>query len=724
MSSLSIDTMEKLVFRGDKRSVLADLTPNTEEFLLVEIILDIQENKWSADLERRIKEFIDRPQTSSEFQTKLKLLRFFEQLRSAQDKAKVLAEFAKENNFYFSFPKPEQVHLARDDLIADSKDAASSELSKQSLAKISFAEYANRLYAEMDLQLLNDLEDAYVAQLDLKKMLNHHNSQCLLSSVFDRVEILSNVNGAKEAFIYLLEKGAEKVSWFKKFTTEQQEELMKDSKVLNNSQYFKEFLKRKLQKLRDEKYQLAEQTDEQRLKELKGLADFLAKVPKKYEGAYSKLLFEMLSLGHKLKKYDEELFLKYLQTPSKTFAGISHNYQSQLRKHIETNFVEQVDVDFSTGTVISQKALFDAYLEQLLKGPADVKRFSNFLETDYLQKLFLTSQLQRGVEVSKADLAVFNECELKEINDRVVLDIRDNPENFQVGQTVALHAKIKNIKELRVSVFEVNTVNFLLDKKEYDFSSIALAGLVPIMQQAQTYAQKSLELHTERFEFKSLDAKPRGVYIIEFVGGGVYAKAIIRVGALNLVSDRISGRKCLILDEKNNVCRGPRTGVFLRNKFFAVNADGVLVIPESVDNVNEKVVVVHNDFACLSQLQTQRNNYTLAANFLFNPEEFASGVQANMVLSPTLQNNGTPASITLLKEPEIDVLITSSAGIEKKTPIPNVEFAENKDFLFSFLVPPKTQSFSITVKGKIASENKLNDDISLSSVTYFSISKK
>lgn len=363
----------------------------------------------------------------------------------------------------------------------------------------------------------------------------------------------------------------------------------------------------------------------------------------------------------------------------------------------------------------------EPFLKQFLKTRKDVERYAQFFPQKFLLKFFLRNQLQEGKEISQEEMSLLTEPEIKRLSELVLLDIRDNPEHFSPGQTVVLSAQLKNIRELRLSVFEINTVNFLLDRKDQDFNAIALEGLVPLMQQVHVYPHKSIVVHKETFEFASLDGKPRGVYVIEFCGQGVYAKAIVRIGALGLVQDRVTGRNCLVVDEQSRVCRGPKTGLFIGSKFFGVNADGVVAVPDAVQKRSERVVVVHDDFASVASLQIRDNNYSLRSSLVFNEEEIAAGVQAHMGLGVSLWNNGTRLPVARLKEPEVVLSMLTSDNVEKKLTIPDVEFADDADFFFSFLVPAKTKSFEVTVKGKLMDAGFNSEVLTLFSKKSFTL---
>jgi len=82
----------------------------------------------------------------------------------------------------------------------------------------------------------------------------------------------------------------------------------------------------------------------------------------------------------------------------------------------------------------------------------------------------------------------------------------------------------KNVEKLIVKVFEINTRNYYLKYgKEID-TDISLDGLVANSQQLAEYSDSPL-LRTKRsFTFDQIGK--RGVYVIDFIGGGKSSRAL------------------------------------------------------------------------------------------------------------------------------------------------------------------------------------------------------
>jgi hypothetical protein len=86
--------------------------------------------------------------------------------------------------------------------------------------------------------------------------------------------------------------------------------------------------------------------------------------------------------------------------------------------------------------------------------------------------------------------------------------------------------------------------------------------------------------HEETFKFPDLVDKI-GLFIVEFVGNGKCARAVIKKGSLCLISKAtIAGHLVYLLDHNKHICKGERTGVWFDGKFFkADDKNGAIFIP-------------------------------------------------------------------------------------------------------------------------------------------------
>jgi len=125
-----------------------------------------------------------------------------------------------------------------------------------------------------------------------------------------------------------------------------------------------------------------------------------------------------------------------------------------------------------------ERDLVEDYLRQYFIDAKDVKPFNKYYQEEYLKKIFAEVKLLRNGEVENDILSASEEAVLK---DKVEIEFMpQNREFFLPGEGVSLDMRIKNVQNLIVKVFEINTYNYYSThlENERNLANINLDGLV------------------------------------------------------------------------------------------------------------------------------------------------------------------------------------------------------------------------------------------------------
>ena len=144
-----------------------------------------------------------------------------------------------------------------------------------------------------------------------------------------------------------------------------------------------------------------------------------------------------------------------------------------------------------------------------------------------------------------------------------------------------LDVEIKNIQTLYVKIFEFNTETYYKKNLQPFNTAVNLDGLVAAEEQNVDYSYPPNKKHIERFTFPSITNKI-GLFIVEFIGNGKSARAIIKKGSLSLLQKpTVAGHLAYILDHKKQICTGPRTGIWFDGEYYEAQAEkqGRIFIP-------------------------------------------------------------------------------------------------------------------------------------------------
>lgn len=142
--------------------------------------------------------------------------------------------------------------------------------------------------------------------------------------------------------------------------------------------------------------------------------------------------------------------------------------------------------------------------------------------------------------------------------------------------------QFKNIPKYQISVYEIDCENYFKDNPTSFNSNINLEGIVPseVFQGESTVKDNqnnSLIKFTQKIEFKSIQAKEKGIFIVEILGNGVVSRAVIRKGLLSVLKEiTIAGHLLTIIDENLKVCKpssnnSTSTGIWINNRFNKAN---------------------------------------------------------------------------------------------------------------------------------------------------------
>lgn len=249
-----------------------------------------------------------------------------------------------------------------------------------------------------------------------------------------------------------------------------------------------------------------------------------------------------------------------------------------------------------------------------------------------------------------------------------------------------------------------------------------LDGLVPEKMTVHTYTNPKHEEHIQTFTFTDIDAIERGIFILDFVGGGLMSRAVIKKGTLSVISKPAEyGYEFFILDSKKEICSGEGTGLFVDGKFIPTNEDGAISIPYDNAHFGKTGVLIHDNFGFLGNISVPVENYQLKSSLFFNDEGILPGKRANLMLRSRLYLNNQSISINKLKETNIILSATTLDGITNTKVFDGVELKDDEDYVIDFMVPNKLQEFNINLTTK--TETVGAGDVNLSFSEYVNVTR-
>lgn len=415
-----------------------------------------------------------------------------------------------------------------------------------------------------------------------------------------------------------------------------------------------------------------------------------------------------LALGNLLKldlserRFARDLFLEYLALPR-----AARYYNEQRRR---ANRAPQVNLGYSLKPAIPlppvgpDEELVQHYLEHFFVADDDVGQFATYLDRAYLERVLAETKILNAVGDSQTWYAKLSPAEQQVLRDRV--EVRFTPQNplsLPADANVSLEVALKNVDELIVRVYAINTRAFFqTDPSKEIGTDIDLDGLVANAQRRFEYALPADRRHLEKIEFPELEG--RGVWVIDLLGGGQRSRALVRKGdllALQRLGD--AGQVFQIVDESGQPV--PQASIEFSGRAFAAQ-DGKITIPYAEQTITRNILLVDGEFARRATIIHHGEEYRLEGGFLVDRQALVAGTRAPIALHARLTCNGHPVSLSLLEESRLTLTMTDADGVSSSRTFSDLELRDGAELVQDFLVPPRLRQLELTLTGRVDNQSR------------------
>jgi hypothetical protein len=708
MTELSTSLLEKFIMAENKADVLKDITPHSNLYRFVEAIIALNDPSTNPALLAKQAAAIQHSKADVQQKNIIRLKHLLNQLSAARAAPAEFKTLVQELNkeylhFSFDFSNPFQSEF-RTDLQQTATDKPANELSDAQLKELSLETALERAYQTGDLSHLKPEAYEYV-DLGRLNLVTNFDQVCQVLDQTKRVNSIKKLVPVLEELMKT-QRGVEYVrnSLWPRLTLENKEALLVDKSPLAHSLDL--WLDVVRYKFKADELDQDVLTPEQTIKRLEEIVEFSKKVPAKFAAVRRSANLQLLKAKVKQGTADKKTLVEYLKDPLASNPGIlKHVYNNQLQNQRNQDKEEGAQGLSCDGDL--ENATVKEALSQIFRTAKDFKDFEEYLDGSFLAKLFYEQKLLLGEEVPQAK-EYLSEGELEKLFAKRQLKFSENnKKRFGKGEKVEVKLLVKNVAVLAIRVFEVSTLNYILENKDQQYEKIDTAGLIPSSEIQKRFTQSPMTVHEETLAFGNIEAAERGVFIIDFIGEEIKSRCVVLKGQLSLVYDRLGGRSAVILDQDGHVCKGGRTGVYVENIFFEASAEtGEVKLPDSVASRDWSVVAVHQGFADLCKLTVADANPSLSMNVLYNSETFQAGNQVSFVIEPKLKMFGQTACPSQLKNVKVTVTTPNDQGVSNSTVFPDLKVVKGEDLVVDLIFPPKVRAITIELKADLGEKDK------------------
>ncbi len=426
--------------------------------------------------------------------------------------------------------------------------------------------------------------------------------------------------------------------------------------------------------------------------------------------------FKALVLGNLLHsdisqgRFDRELFLAYLALPRAAPYYAPYRVQGNRDRLVQFGFSLP---EVTLPPIAEDSELVRRCLEYFLQINDNVEPFASYLDQAYLDRVLAETKILYGLGNSATWYAKLSPVEQKKLRERVELRFApQNAQQFAPKDAVRLQVELKNIEQLIVKVYAVNTLGYYRTRATPIDTSLDLDGLVANFERKFEYTQSAERRHMETLEFPELDQ--RGVWIIDLLGGGKRSRALIQKGQL-IALERLSdtGHLVELVNEAGEPL--PTAHLEINGVAFKPNDQGKIVIPYGEQPLTRQLILVDGDFATQSLLLNQAEAYQLQGGFFIDRQALVAGMQAQVIINTRLTCNERPISVSLLEDATLTITATDLDGIATSQTIGQLELEDGGELVHPFLVPQRLATLSFQLKARIYNRSlDLKQDIETS----------
>ena len=437
--------------------------------------------------------------------------------------------------------------------------------------------------------------------------------------------------------------------------------------------------------------------DEERLRYLLEVDAYVNQLPATFNHLKAASIYRLLEFNHGRGDYDLQLFLRYLNLP-RVSPIVPREWSGKPNR-------ADLNQDFQQMALLSrignEQPLVRAYLEHFLKDAPNTNEFSGLILEDYLQRVFAETKLMNGIGDEQVWYRVLKPAERQQLRDRKELRLSAN--NIRLLNAEAksvLRVDLKNISELMVRVYELNTESFYRTHEEDLDTDLDLDGLVATSERSLKFSQPAIIRHREEIDLSSITG--RGVWIVDLVGDGLRARALLRKGSIDHVDGfSADGMSFTVIDENRKPI--PGAVMWVGKQLFRADEQGKIVIPPVMKETQRHGVISDGKISNRFHFPHLEEKYSLQAGMHIDRTQMLSGRKTEIVIRPRLLLGEKVIDPQILENVSLRVRATDQSGLPITFEESELELDQNSELVVPVRVPQRLASLTAVLSGTVPS---------------------
>jgi len=445
------------------------------------------------------------------------------------------------------------------------------------------------------------------------------------------------------------------------------------------------------------------QQPEVRADYLRRIDEYVSTLPQAYNGLKAATLFQRLQSDLAIGRPNRETLLRYLRLPRNSpIIPVPRPGEARTRF---TGTLVDLSTDYSDIALLppigDEQPLVRAYLEHFFKDAASTADFDGLLRPEFLQQVFAEAKLLAGIAPAERWYEMLPPGRAQTLRQRVELTLApDNPLRHDAEATTELKVDVKNVATLVVRIYKINTEAYYRTRDQTIDTDIDLDALVPTFERQIQYTQDAVVRHREAIELEEISG--RGVWIVDLLGGGLRARALVRRGDLRYtVLPSANGLQLVVLDGQRRPVPGAR--LVLTGHEAVADENGMITLPPMDVPTNRTAILKDEELAVSVKFQHPAESYALQAAMFLDRQKIQSHQMTQLVVRPRLLMSDHAVDPELLKHVAITIVATDMDGIATTKRYEDLKLNQQAELVVEFRVPPRVAKIEATLSGRVSS---------------------
>ncbi|HBJ38947.1 MAG TPA: hypothetical protein DDZ51_30205 [Planctomycetaceae bacterium] len=431
---------------------------------------------------------------------------------------------------------------------------------------------------------------------------------------------------------------------------------------------------------------------------LQRVDEYVTTLPEAYISLKAATLYQRLQVDLALGNLNLDRFLRYLRMPRTSAIVIP-------RAPLARTALAEPTQDFTALAIVppigDEQPLVRTYLEHFLKDEDSTAKFDGLLKPEYLSTVFAETKLLHGVEPSERWYEMLDSNRRQQLRDRIELTLAPtNPRDHAADAPSTLEVDLKRVDQLVIRVYRINTHAYYRTRTNPIDTDIDLDGLVATSKRQIDYTFAPTRRHRETIELPEI--KGRGVWIVDLLGGGLRARAMIRRGELEYaITQSPNGMRIIAVDENRKPVSTAK--LIIAAQQWQANEEGIIDIPPLVSQLQRTAVLQDEDLATPLSFPHLAESYQLQAAMHVSRQQLQSSQQADLIIRPRLLMMGRPIDPETLENSVVTITATDLDGIASTRRYEDLKLNQAGEVVISLRVPPRLAELRAEMSGRVRS---------------------